>query len=78
LGADPDFVVYRGSPDGVSFGGGILVTAQDKTPQPQVGDVPVIAGKTYVIAAYDCANGCNVAQGTPGDYDLTVTVTTLN
>jgi len=36
---------------------------------------------TYVIDAYDCANGCppiddeGTPEGTPGDYELTVTLT---
>jgi hypothetical protein len=76
--ADPDFVVYRGSPDGVSAGGGPLVFGDDGPPQPEVEDVPVSVGRIYVIDAYDCANGCGAALGTPGDYDLTVTVSAIN
>ena len=34
------------------------------------------SGFTIAIDAYDCANGCNSEQGTAGDYNLTVTVTT--
>ena len=30
---------------------------------------------TYLIDVYDCANGCDSDhEGTPGDYDLTVTI----
>ncbi len=32
------------------------------------------AGQTYIIDAYDCANGCDDTSGTPGDYNLTVTI----
>ncbi len=29
---------------------------------------------TYLIDAYDCANGCSSPQGVEGDYNITVTV----
>jgi hypothetical protein len=73
--ANPDFVVFRGSPDGVSFGGGLYANGTATTPQPEVRIFPVIAGKTYVIDVYDCANGCSAVSGTPGDYSLTATLT---
>jgi hypothetical protein len=75
--ADPDFVVYRGSPDGISAGGGPLVFGTSGPPQPETLIFPVVLGKTYVIDAYDCANGCGSSLGTPGDYNLTVTLTTV-
>ena len=33
-----------------------------------------VAGTTYVLDVYDCANGCAGMQGVAGDYDLTVTI----
>lgn len=74
--SDPDFYVYRGSPDG-SAAGGLWAVSFDPPPQAaEVRTIPVSAGVVYIIDAYDCANGCDTPQGTPGDYDLTVTVTT--
>jgi hypothetical protein len=32
------------------------------------------AAADYLIDVYDCANGCDPPEGTPGDYDLTVTI----
>ena len=32
------------------------------------------AAADYLIDVYDCANGCEPTEGTPGDYDLTVTI----
>jgi hypothetical protein len=32
------------------------------------------AAAEYLIDVYDCANGCDSVEGTPGDYDLTVTI----
>ena len=29
---------------------------------------------TYVFDVYECSNGCDDEEGTPGDYDVTVTV----
>lgn len=61
---DPDFVVWRaGTP---------VAAGTDAPPGPETGQFAVSAGQTYIIDAYDCANGCFEAQGTPGDYDLTV------
>jgi hypothetical protein len=77
LDADPDFVVYRGALDGGS-GGGRFVIGNDPPPQPEIRELPVTAGRTYVIDAFDCANGCGLPWGTPGDYELTVTVSTVN
>ena len=39
---------------------------------PEVESFTATAG-TYIIDAYDCANGCG-DQGTPGDYLITVTI----
>lgn len=65
---DPDFVVYeRGNP--VSIGRDPPAASEAKT-------FSVQAGLTYIIDAYDCANGCSPdpPQGTAGDYNLTVTI----
>jgi hypothetical protein len=32
------------------------------------------AATDYLIDVYDCANGCDESEGTPGDYDITVTI----
>jgi hypothetical protein len=67
---DPDFVVYNA---GVPISAGV----NSSTEHPETETFNVTAGTTYVIDAYDCANGCSVnptPQGTPGDYDLTVTI----
>jgi hypothetical protein len=74
--ADPDYLV---------FGNGVLLAAhvsapQNEPPQTETGTFNGTAGMTYIIDAYDCSNGCARAapdfppQGTPGDYDLTVTI----
>jgi hypothetical protein len=31
-------------------------------------------GAQYLIDVYECANGCDPVEGTPGDYDLTVEI----
>jgi len=65
--ADPDFMVYRA---------GTRVAAAT-SPPPQAAEttsLSVTAGSTYIIDAYDCANGCSAVEGTAGDYDLTVTI----
>lgn len=67
--ADPDFRVYRA---------GTLVAIAEQGPpdflQPEVRSFSVQAGQTYLIDAYDCANGCTTQQGTAGNYNLTVTL----
>lgn len=63
---DPDFLVYR-SGDLVALG----FDGPDEFPETETFNAP--AG-TYLIDAYDCANGCNPPEGNSGDYDLTVTV----
>jgi hypothetical protein len=64
--ADPDFWVYRsGTP---------VLNATAPPPQPEVGQLNVVANTTYIIDAYDCANGCDNVQGTSGDYALTLTI----
>lgn len=70
LDRDPDFWVFNA---GTAISGG----QNSSTEHPETETFNVTAGTTYVIDAYDCANGCSVnpsPQGTPGDYDLTVTI----
>jgi hypothetical protein len=70
--ADPDFLVWvAGTP--------VLeaVSSPDLEPvRTETGSLAVTAGQTYIIDAYDCANGCepDPPQGTSGDYNLTVTI----
>ena len=42
---------------------------------PETETITNAAPGTYIIDVYDCANGCDTLQGTPGDYTITVTVT---
>jgi hypothetical protein len=63
---DPDFIVWRA---------GTFVRAGTDPPQAVETETFLAPGGSYVIDAYDCANGCNPAEGTAGDYDLTVTIT---
>jgi hypothetical protein len=64
---DPDFIVS-------SSGQRVRVGFGDSTEQPETETFSVTGGQTYVIDAYDCANGCSEEDGTPGDYNLTVTI----
>ncbi len=73
VAADPDYFVHRS---------GVLVAVQTNAPdeeptRTETGSLNVTAGQTYIIEAFDCANGCpaSPAQGVAGDYTLTVTVT---
>jgi hypothetical protein len=66
-GRDPDFLVWR---SGLQVWSGVSSSAE----HPETETFSVTAGQTYIIDAYDCANGCSTTQGTPGDYDLTVTI----
>lgn len=70
--ADPDFLVWRS---------GVLVAVEDDAPsseptRTETGALNVQAGQTYIIEAYDCANGCaaDPVQGIAGEYTLTVTI----
>jgi hypothetical protein len=62
---DPDFVVWRA---------GTFVRAGIDPPQATETETFSATPGTYIIDAYDCANGCNPSEGTAGDYDLTVTI----
>jgi hypothetical protein len=66
VNADPEFLVQRA--------GTYVLIEEDPPPQPETGATNFIGGTTYVLEAYDCANGCNTQQGTPGNYNLTVTI----
>jgi hypothetical protein len=63
---DTDFLVYRA---------GTFVRAGTDPPSqnPEVETFSATAGD-YVLDVYDCANGCSDEEGTPGDYNLTVTI----
>jgi K319L-like, PKD domain len=65
--ADPDFDVFR---DGGTF----VISGADGPPQPETETISNAPAGDYLIDVYDCANGCSTDQGTPGDYDITVTV----
>jgi hypothetical protein len=62
---DPDFLVWRG---------GTFVRAGIDPPQAVETETFNATPGTYLLDVYDCANGCNPADGTAGDYDLTVTI----
>jgi hypothetical protein len=64
--SDPDFIVYVGGLD-VLHGESLPAASEQMT-------LNATAGTTYIIDAYDCANGCSTPQGVPGDYNLTVTI----
>ncbi len=63
---DPDFFVYRD--------GAFAALGLDPPPQPEVETISPAPAGNYLIDVYDCANGCADEEGTPGDYDITVTV----
>ena len=68
---DVDFIIYRT---------GLTIVSAESPPSQsgETADVQINGAATYIIDAYDCANGCSTPQGTPGAYNLTVTVTQLN
>lgn len=63
---DPDFIVYRN--------GAVVIKGESAPASSETQVFDVIAGQTYIIDAYDCANGCDTEQGTPGNYLLTATI----
>lgn len=65
---DVDFLVYRTVPFG-------LARSATSPPAPTESTTFATAATEYLIDVYDCANGCDPSEGTPGDYDLTVTIT---
>jgi hypothetical protein len=64
---DPDFLIWN---NGVIVWGG----TNGSTEHPETETFVVTAGQTYIIDAYDCANGCVDEDGTAGDYNLTATI----
>jgi hypothetical protein len=66
VNADPDFFLQRA--------GTYLLIEDDPPPQPETGTSSLVGGTTYVLDVFDCANGCDSEQGTPGDFNLTVTI----
>ena len=64
---DTDFLVTRA-------GDYVAVGVDDSSENPETETFTATPG-TYLIDAYDCANGCSgTAQGVEGDYNITVTV----
>ena len=63
--SDPDFLVWRA--------GTLMLAAESADFQIEEDSFSAVAGTTYVIDVYDCANGC-FGQGTPGDYTLTISI----
>jgi hypothetical protein len=61
-GPDPDVLVYRN---------GTFVLASEVNGNEAF---TISTAGTYLFDVYECANGCSTVQGTPGDFDLTVTV----
>jgi hypothetical protein len=66
--SDPDFNIYRSGTQVVE-GSGEPAASEQQT-------LAATGGTTYIIDAFDCANGCppDPQQGVPGDYNLTVTI----
>jgi hypothetical protein len=62
---DTDFRVFRS---------GTFVISAEAGPAPSETATFNAPAGDYVIDVYDCANGCNAEEGTPGDYNLTITV----
>jgi hypothetical protein len=63
---DTDFRVFRN---------GAFVTEATSPPAPtEQTTLSAAQPGEYLIDLFDCANGCDSPEGTPGDYDLTVTV----
>ncbi len=66
---DVDLKVYRSTPFG-------FATSGEHPPNPLGESVPLnAAASDSLIDVYDCANGCDTSEGTPGVFDLTVGVT---
>lgn len=61
-GSDPDVAIYR---NGTFQGFSQAVGAES---------FAITTAGTYVFDVYDCSNGCTSPQGTPGDYDIQLTV----
>jgi hypothetical protein len=66
---DVDFLVYRASPFAL-----YRTAISGPAASEVLSNMPIAPNAEYLIDVYDCANGCDPAEGTPGNYDLTVTV----
>jgi hypothetical protein len=66
---DVDFLVYRASPFAL-----YRVATSPPAASETLSNMPTAINAEYLIDVYDCANGCDPSEGTPGDYDLTVTI----
>jgi hypothetical protein len=62
---DTDFSVWRA---------GSFVLSATAPPAPNETATFNAPAGDYVIDVYDCANGCDSPEGTPGEYTLTVTI----
>jgi len=62
---DPDFRVSRA---------GTFVTSATSPPAASETATFNAAAGDYLVDVYDCANGCDTPEGTPGDYNLTVAI----
>lgn len=64
---DPDFVLWRGA---------TFIDSGDDPPNPNAPETHTynLTAGNYLLDVYDCSNGCSSEQGTPGDYDITVTI----
>jgi len=62
---DTDFRVFRN---------GSFVNAATSPPAPNETLTFNAQSGDYLVDVYDCANGCDDPEGTPGDYNLTVTI----
>lgn len=70
---DVDFLVYRTTSTGTpTFT--LVDAATDPPAANQTSTFGTANGAQYLLDVYDCANGCDPVEGTPGDYDLTVTI----
>jgi hypothetical protein len=61
-GADPDAVAFRDGRFALRSEGSGNET------------FTIALAGTYLFDVYECSNGCDTVQGTPGDFDVTVTV----
>jgi hypothetical protein len=65
--SDTDFLVYRA-------GAFVRAGIDGPTQNPEEEVIVNAAAGDYVLDVYDCANGCEPSEGTPGEYNLTVTI----
>lgn len=64
---DPDFILWSGTQ--------FIGASTNPPPGPEVRTFDTLPVGDYLLDVYDCANGCSPPEGTAGDYDLTVTLT---